>query len=177
MYFVGRKCITEVVPTSNFLDMFRYVIIALLFSAPTYLFGQNNISIDSVLRPFDKTHKKNFKLLKNQNDSAIFLTAYNKRTHEVLGVQILMNKSYSDGMLPGGQYSLHYYPNDIVLIRVIANYSDGKHVGHARYLFQYGILVSKEQDKYIERDYSSLFDNSQLYKQKAIEHLRQKFNN
>jgi hypothetical protein len=163
--------------TSNLLDMLRHVIITLLFFIPTYLFSQGNINIDSVLKPFDKTYRKNLKLLKNQNDSSVFLTGYNKRTHEVLGVQILMNRSYFDGMLPSGQYSLHYYPNEIVLIRATADHSDGKHVGHARYLFQHGILVSKEQDKYIQRDYSSLFANSQLYKQVASEYLSQKFNN
>jgi hypothetical protein len=157
--------------------MFRPAIITLLLFIPTYLFCQEKINIDSVLRPYNKTYKKGLRLLKNKNDSSIFLTTYNKKTSELLGVQILINRPYSIELLPRGQYTLHYYPNELVLLRVTAHHSDGKHVGYARYLFQHNILISKEQDKYIERDYSILFANSQLYKQTASRFLNQKFKN
>ena len=63
----------------------------------------------------------------------------------------------------------------MLLIKVTADHSDNKHVGRAEYLFQNGLLVSKKQDKYIERDFSSLFSNAALYRQVATEYVKQKF--
>jgi len=132
------------------------------------------MDIDSVEKSFSKSIKKSIKFLRNRNDTSFLLIGYDKYTHDVLGVSIALNKSFKSPSLTMGQYYL-FLPGNMLLIKVTADHSDNKHVGRAEYLFQNGLLVSKKQDKYIERDFSSLFSNAALYRQVATEYVKQKF--
>ena len=155
--------------------MFRGMITVLLFSISFSALSQQNIDIDAIQKSFSKTYKKSVKLLKNENDTSLFVTAYNKHTHEVLGVILLIKKWYKSPVLPVGQYHYYFFPENTILIKVTTDHSDNKHAGRAEYLFQNGALTSKKQDKYIERDYSDLFANAVSYRQIATEYIRQKF--
>jgi hypothetical protein len=133
------------------------------------------MDIDSVEKSFSKSIKKSIKFLRNRNDTSFLLIGYDKYTHDVLGVSIALNKSFKSAPLTMGQYHYLFLPGNMLLIKVTADHSDNKHVGRAKYLFQNGLLVSKKQDKYIERDFSSLFSNAALYRQVATEYVKQKF--
>ncbi len=49
--------------------------------------------------------------------------------------------------------------------------------GTARYLFKKGALIAKEENKYIEQDFSHLISRADEYKTLAEEFVRRKFNN
>jgi hypothetical protein len=155
--------------------MFWEIVTILLFSISLSTFSQQSPDIDSVQKSFSKAYKKSVRFLKNENDTSLFVTAYNKHTHEVLGVILSIKKWYKSPVLTVGQYHYYFFPENMILIKVTADHSDNKHVGRAEYLFQNGKLASKKQDKYIEQDYSSLFANAALYRQISTEYIKQKF--
>jgi hypothetical protein len=155
--------------------MHRLIIIALLSTISIPVFSQETAKIDSIQKSFKKLYRKSVKFLWNKNDTSMFVTAYNKTTHEVLGVMLLIKGPYKNTDLPIGQYHYYFPSEKIVLLRVTADHSDGRHVGRAEYLFLDGVLLSKKQDNYIERDFSGLYSSAGFYKQLAAEYIREKF--
>jgi hypothetical protein len=156
--------------------MHRFIIIALLSTISIPVLSQETAKIDSIHKSIKKVYRrKSVKFLQNKNDTLMFVTAYNKTTHEVLGVILITKRPHGNADLPRGEYHWYFPSEKIVLLRVTADNSDGRHVGRAEYLFQDGILVSKKQDKYMERDFSGLYSSTGFYKQLGAKYIREKF--
>lgn len=154
--------------------MLRLLLFVIVLSNQHYLYGQIN-EIDSITQPFRKEYIKNIKLLKNKNDSSIFLTAYNKKSHKLVGVQILIESNYINSEFRKGQYTFHFYPDNLVLIKVSTEHSQGNRFGDARYLFKSGVLIYKEEDGFIDQDYSFLYTKSDTFKNLGNRFLKKKF--
>jgi hypothetical protein len=147
------------------------IVFFLLVSNP--LFSQDSIYIDSVVKHYNKAYRKNLRLLKNRNDSTLFITAYNRKTGELLGFQFLVSDEKSSDLLRAGQYSFHLYPDGLVLMRIITKSEDRSQSGYAKYLYKNGVIVAREEGKNIDKEYSFLFYKLEEFKKAALEHLRQ----
>ena len=138
--------------------------------------GQDNKIIDSVGKIINARYKK-IKWLKNSNDTSLFITSYDKHTHELLGVILLIRNTYQNPELPTGQYHWYFLSDSTVFFKAFTLHSDGRHAARARYLFQNGMLIAKDGNRYAEQDFRHLYPKAAQYKQAAREFLRQKFGN
>jgi hypothetical protein len=158
------------------LGMFRVFIAIFFISISISVSGQDNKIMDSVGKII-KTKYKKVKWIKNANDTALFITNYDKNTHALLGVIIFIRDTYHHPEFPAGQYHWYFLPDSTVLFKAFTSHSDGRHAGRARYLFQNGMLIAKDGNKYAEQDLSHIYPKAAQYKQAAREFLRQKFGN
>jgi hypothetical protein len=139
-------------------------------------YSQKHFDLDSVQKALHKSYKGSLKILKNKSDSAYLVVGYNKSNHKLLGVQILVQRPFRDSPYPGvSQYAFHFLPENFILLKVITEHSDGKHSGDAKFLFKDYKLVSKEENKYIEQNFSNLISKCEFYKQLGNQIITEKF--
>ncbi len=137
-------------------------------------YGQDDL--ETVLKSLRKSHKGSLKILKSSSDSTGIVIGYKKSTHELLGVQILVRRAFIDPKYPTvSQYAFYFMPGDTVLLKIISEHSDGRHIGRALYVFKGSSRVLKDENKHVKSDYSDLFGKCEYYKQLAFQRIKEKF--